>query len=160
MRKKFQSQIGALWWLASISRPDIYYAVHRCSKLQNKPTKILGKCIEKILFYLAATKNFGIVYERKPTDTPILSGFVDAAFATEDENFLSRVGYFYFFKGNLVSWNSENPSRVMTSSTEAECRGLVHFAKENLWHRQFHSELKLFSMKIQQLFLRIIFLQS
>ena len=34
----------------------------------------------------------------------------------------------------------------MTSSTEAECRGLVHFAKENLWHRQFHDELKLYSV--------------
>jgi hypothetical protein len=32
----------------------------------------------------------------------------------------------------------------VTSSTEAECRGLSQFAKENLWHRQFHSELNLF----------------
>ena len=28
----FQSDIGSLWWLANISRPDIFYAVHRCSK--------------------------------------------------------------------------------------------------------------------------------
>ena len=34
----------------------------------------------------------------------------------------------------------------MTSSTEAECRGLVHFSKENLWHRQFHQELKLYAI--------------
>ncbi len=146
LKKKFQSQIGALWWLTSISRPDIYYAVHRCSKLQNKPNKILGKCIEKILLYLACTKNFGIVYQRKTKETPILSGFVDASFSSEDENFLSRIGYFYLLKGNLVSWVSENPSRIMTSSTEAECRGLVHFAKENLWHRQFHKEINLFSV--------------
>ena len=32
----------------------------------------------------------------------------------------------------------------MSSSTEAECRGLVHFSKENLWHRQFHGELGIF----------------
>ena len=32
----------------------------------------------------------------------------------------------------------------MTSSTEVECRGLVHFGKENLWHRQLHKELGLF----------------
>jgi hypothetical protein len=145
-KRKFQSQIGALWWLTSISRPDIYYAVHRCSKMQNRPNKILEKCIQKILFYLASTKNLGIIYQRK-IDAPTLSGYVDAAFGSDDENFLSRVGYFYLFKGNLVSWVSENPSRVMTSSTEAECRGLVHFAKENLWHRQFHGELKLFSIE-------------
>ena len=144
LKKKYQSQIGALWWLTSISRPDIYYAVHRCSKMQNKPTKILGKCIDKILLYLSCTKNIGIIYQRKP-NAPVLSGFVDAAFGSEDEDLLSRIGYFYLFQGNLVSWVSENPSRVMTSSTEAECRGLVQFSKENIWHRQFHKELNLFS---------------
>ena len=35
------------------------------------------------------------------------------------------LAHFYFFKGNLVLWASKNPSRVMTSSTEVECRGLV-----------------------------------
>jgi hypothetical protein len=143
LKKIYQSQIGALWWLTTISRPDIYYGVHRCSKMINKPTKILGKCINKILLYLSCTKNIGIVYQRK-TEAPTLSGFVDASFASEDENFLSRVGYFYLFRGNLVSWISENPSRVMTSSTESECRGLVHFSKENLWHRQFHQELAIY----------------
>ena len=34
----------------------------------------------------------------------------------------------------------------MTSSTEVECRGLAQFGKENQWHRQFHSELNLFSV--------------
>ena len=48
--------------------------------------------------------------------------------------------------GNLVLWCSENTTRVMTSSTEVECRGLVQFGKENQWHRQFHNELNLFSV--------------
>lgn len=144
LKKNFQSIIGALWWLTSISGPDIYYAVHRVSKMQNRPNKILKKCLEKILQYLASTKTIGIVYQ-KHIDAPLLSGKVDAAFASEDES-LSRVGYFYFFKGNLVSWISENPKRVLTSSTEAECRALVQFGKENLWHRQFHSELKLYKI--------------
>ena len=145
LRRKFQSIIGALWWLTSISRPDIYYAVHRCAKMQNKPNKTLGKCLDKILQYLASTKNLGLVYQRHPADTPVLSGYADASFASEPQS-LSRVGYFYLFKGNLVSWCSENISRVVTSSTEAECRGLVQFTKENIWHRKFHSELKMFSL--------------
>jgi hypothetical protein len=33
----------------------------------------------------------------------------------------------------------------MTSSTEVECRALVHVGKENLWHRQLQKELALFS---------------
>ena len=95
---------------------------------------------------LPATPTWGITYTRD-AKKPLLSGFVDAAFAAED-NFASRVGYFYLFKGNLVSWASENPSRVLSSSTEAECRGLVHFSKENQWHRQFHSELGLYDVSV------------
>ena len=32
----------------------------------------------------------------------------------------------------------------MTSSTEVECRALSQFAKENLWQRDFHSEIGIF----------------
>ena len=144
LKKEFQSDIGAFWWLAQISRPDIFYAVHRCSKLVNKPNKRLGQRIQKIKDYLALTPSLGIVF-KKQNNSPTLSGYVDAAFASEDES-QSRVGYFYFFKGNLVSWASENPSRVMTSSTEVECRGLVTIGKENLWHLQLQKELGMFKV--------------
>ena len=144
LKKIFQSQIGGLWWLAGISRPDIFYAVHRCSKLQNRPNKKLGAHLQKIFSYLCGTISLGIVFKRSTGETPLLSGYVDAAFATEAT--ASRIGYFYLFKGNLVSWTSENTSRIMTSSTEVECRGLVQFSKENLWHRQFHEELNLFQV--------------
>ena len=144
LKKEFQSDIGAFWWLAQISRPDIFYAVHRCSKLVNKPNQRLGQRIQKIKDYLSLTPSVGIVYQ-KQFDSPTLSGYVDAAFGSEDES-QSRVGYFFFFKGNLVSWASENPSRVMTSSTEVECRGLVTVGKENMWHIQLQKELGLFNV--------------
>jgi len=141
LKKGFQSDIGAFWWLAQVSRPDIYYAVHTCAKMVNKPNKILGQRLQRIFNYLSHSPSLGIVYRHQP-NAPLLSGYVDAAFA--EENQISRIGYFYLFHGNLVSWTSENPSRIMTSSTEAECRGLVHIAKENIWHRHFHQELGLF----------------
>jgi hypothetical protein len=144
LKKEFQSDIGAMWWLAQISRPDIFYAVHRCAKLVNAPNKRLGQRIQKIKDYLSLTPSLGIVFQ-KHENSPTLSGYVDAAFAAEEKS-VSRVGYFFLFRGNLVSWASENPSRVVTSSTEAECRGLVHFTKENSWHRQLHTELNLFSI--------------
>ena len=65
------------------------------------PNVVLQKCLQKILEYLSTTKSLGITYVRHPSSTPILSGFADASFASEDEC-LSRVGYFYLFKGNLV----------------------------------------------------------
>jgi hypothetical protein len=140
--KNFQSDIGSFWWLAQISRPDIYYAVHRASKWATKPSKKLANWILQIKKYLAATSHLGIVFQRAGGTKPILSGFVDAAHGAEGGE--SRTGYFFLFLGNLVSWTSENPKRVMTSSTEVECRGLCQFSKENVWQRQFHEELGLF----------------
>ena len=142
LKKGFQMDIGALWWLAQISRPDIFYSVHRVAKMVHQPTKKLGQCIRQIKEYLLATPSLGICFERKTLPLN-LSGFVDAAFASEDES-ISRTGYFYFFRQNLVSWASENPKRIMTSSTEVECRGMVQISKENQWHRQFHEELNIY----------------
>ena len=67
----------------------------------------------------------------------------DASFATEVDS-KSRFGYFFFCLGGLVSWVSQHSTRVMTSSTEAECHALVHTGKENIWEREFLTELKLF----------------
>ena len=142
LKKGFQMDIGALWWLAQISRPDIFYSVHRVAKMVHQPTKKLGLYIKQIKDYLVATPSVGICFERKKTPLN-LSGFVDAAFASEDEA-VSRTGYFFLFRENLVSWASENPKRIMTSSTEVECRGMVQISKENAWHRQFHEELNLY----------------
>jgi hypothetical protein len=142
----FQSEIGSLWWLANISRPDIFYAVHRCSKWQNKPSRKLWRWLLQIKRYLVGTISLGIIYQRSTNTTPLLSGFVDAAFAAEDGS-RSRLGWFYMFKGNLISWTSENPKRIMTSSTEVECRGLSQFAKENLWQRQLQLELGLYELQ-------------
>ena len=143
LKTNFQMDIGALWWLAQISRPDIFYSVHRCAKLVHQPTKKLGLMIKQIKIYLAETITLGIVYQRKK-DPENLSGFADAAFASEEET-ISRTGYFFLFRENLVSWASENPKRIVTSSTEAECAALVKISKENLWHRQFHQELGIFT---------------
>ena len=145
LKKKFQSQIGALWWLAQISRPDIIFPLHVCSKLINTPSISLGIRLQKIFTYLSASRNFGLIYERPSPKTPLLSAYVDAAFASE-EGVASRIGYLYFFQGNLVSWVTENPKRIMTSSTEVECRGLTEVSKENVWHRQLHQELGLFDI--------------
>jgi hypothetical protein len=139
----FQSDIGSFWWLAQISRPDIFYAVHRASKFATKPSRKLWRWLQQIKKYLVGTISMGLVYKRSGAQTPLLSGFADAAFNGEFGQ--SRTGYFFLFKGNLVSWASENPKRIMTSSTEVECRALCQFSKENIWERNFHGELALFT---------------
>ena len=112
-------------------------------KYQNKPSNKLFRWVKQILNYLSQTVNYGLVYRRSSSTTPNLSGYVDASYGSEEDR-SSRVGWFYLFRGNLVSWTSETVKRIMLSSTEAECRGLVQLSKENVWHRQLHKELSLY----------------
>ena len=118
--------VGRLYWLADTTRPDIYCSVHKCSVLQNKPSKNLWKRAIHILEYLNGTREVGIVFRRPegfPTDfvlpENVFEVFCDASFAN-DVGYRSRMGYFFFFLGGLVSWCSKLTERIMSSSTEAE----------------------------------------
>ncbi len=80
LKQQYQCDIGSFWWLAQISRPDIFYAVRRCAKLINTPNLRLGQRIQKIKDYLELIPSLGVVFSRYD-DPPTLSGYVDAAFA-------------------------------------------------------------------------------
>ena len=131
-----------------ISRPDLNCAVHKCAVWQNRPSKKLWKSLMNILRYLKATPHFGLIFRRPKLpfnlDTnPFLKAFSDASHASEPGSH-SRVGYFFFLGGCLVSWSSHNSTRVLSSSTEAECHGFVVVGKENIFIRDFLGELKLY----------------
>ena len=139
----FYEAIGCLWWLANISRPDIYLAVHRAAKYVSKPSKKLWLWITRIFRYLKLTPDLGVCYIRPkldetrgivPLDLPLLSGSADASFADCDKK-KSTLGQVYWFMGALVDWNSKTSTRVLDSSTDAECCSLVAFGKENAWLR-------------------------
>jgi hypothetical protein len=56
--------IGRLWWLALISRPDIYCALHKCAIWQNKPSDTLWAHLMNILKYLKKTQTLGVCFKR------------------------------------------------------------------------------------------------
>ncbi len=69
--------------------------------------------------------------------------YCDASFASETLS-RSRYGYIYLFMGCMIVWTSVHTTRVLTSSTEAECHAVVHTAKENTWVREFVNQLNIF----------------
>jgi len=136
--------IGGLWWVAQVSRPDIYCALHKCAKWQNKPSRKLWTHIQWILKYLKHTVNYKIVYDRKQKDEgEMYIAQADASFASEPKA-RSRYGYIINFCGALVCWASQTVERVVTSSTEAECAALVAVVKDGMWVRSFVKDLQIF----------------
>ena len=58
----------------------------------------------------------------------------------------SRTGHFFCVLGALIAWTSVHTTRVVTSSTEAECHAIVQVLKENRWIKEFIQELNVFKI--------------
>jgi hypothetical protein len=114
-----------------------------CAVWQNRPSLRLWKNLINILLYLRATPHLGLVFTRPNISENLLIAYCDAALAREEHSH-SRWGYYFFFCGGLVSWYTKYTSRKVSSSTEAEVHALVNTGKENIWMREFISELAIF----------------
>lgn len=146
----FYEAIGCLWWLANISRPDIYFAVFKCSQFVSKPSRKLWLWVVRIFRYLVGDPDRGVVFTRptlvdSDSDPPLLKGAVDASYA-DGITKRSTLGQLYWFLGGLIDWNSKMSTRVLDSSTDAECCSLVQFGKENAWLRGLLKELGIFKV--------------
>ena len=95
-----------------------------------------------IMRYLKNTIKYAIVYRREIRNSEKFVVYCDSSFAGERKS-KSRYGFAFKFLGALVSWTSAKSTRVLTSSTEAECNALVHTAKENTWMREFVRQLEI-----------------
>ena len=136
----FYEAVGCLWWLANISRLDIYTAVSRASKYVAKLSTKLWTWISRIFGYLKQDLDRGIVYQRPnfkpgpklvPDGKHLLHGAADSSFADAEKK-KSTQGQVYWLLGALVDWNSKTSTRVLDSSTDAECCSLVAFGKRML----------------------------
>ena len=53
-----------IWWLAQMTRPDIFVALQKASQWVNKPTPKLWRWLTRIAKYLAGTRTLGLVFKR------------------------------------------------------------------------------------------------
>lgn len=111
----FLELIGCMWWLAQMSRLDIFVALQRASKWVAKPSAKLWRWLVRILRYLAGTKHYGLVFTRD-AKAPPLKAFVDASFA-DDPECKSTAGWVYFVHGAVVAYDSTTIKRLVTRSS-------------------------------------------
>jgi hypothetical protein len=122
----YRSIIGKLNYIANSTRPDISMAVHQCAKYCSNPKAIHELAVKRIVRYLLATKDKGLIL--KPTTTLTLDMFVDAdfagmwhkEFADLRDNVLSRTGFVITFCGCPISWCSKLQTEIALSTTESE----------------------------------------
>ncbi|KAB2629181.1 hypothetical protein D8674_033976 [Pyrus ussuriensis x Pyrus communis] len=124
--EQYRMVVGALQYL-TITRPDLSYAVNQVCQFMHMPRTTHWMAVKRILRYLKATHDHGLVY--KPGDVR-LNAFSDADYAGNPDTRHSTGGFCIYLGTNLISWSSKKQKTVSRSSTEAEYRQLAYIAAE------------------------------
>ncbi|KAI5348130.1 hypothetical protein L3X38_001017 [Prunus dulcis] len=95
----YRSVVGALQYL-TITRPDLSYAVNQVCQFMHSPTTMHWTAVKRILRYVKATYNHGLLY--KP-GLSHLTAFFDADYAGNPDTRHSTGGFCIYFGSNLVS---------------------------------------------------------
>ena len=91
-----------------------------------------------ILKYLRRTKDIFLIYGDGDL---IVSGYTDANFQSDRDDFKSQSGYVFTLNGGTVSWKSSKQDTTMDSTIESEYFASFETAKEAIWIRKFIIEL-------------------
>jgi hypothetical protein len=132
-RTPYAECVGALLYIASVSRPDLSLAVSVLARHMSNPCERHWTLLKGVLRYLAGTKELGITYG---TSAKQLEVWTDADYAACKDTRRSRGGYLFNLYGGAISWSSKLQSVVATSSAESEYIAAAHCAREAVWLRR------------------------
>ncbi|KAJ7279841.1 hypothetical protein O6H91_Y375400 [Diphasiastrum complanatum] len=139
----YRRLIGSLIYL-TITRPDLSFCVGKLSQYMQSPLICHWKSAKRVLRYISATRNFGIVYQ----GTNIcLRAYSDLDFAGEKVDRRSTSAFATFLCGGVISWLSKKQDTTSLSSTESEYKAMTTTTKEILWLRRLLEELEVFKTK-------------
>ena len=138
-RSLYLQIVGALIYLASITRPDIAWVVHLLSRKLSSPSVYHFQMAKRVLRYLKGSRLWSLKFTRNPD--PSLSAYVDADYGGDLDTRRSTTGYLVYHGCNLISWCSKLQEIVTQSTMEAEYVALSSVTKEIIWIRNLLDEL-------------------
>uniref|UniRef100_A0ABD2WAX0 Reverse transcriptase Ty1/copia-type domain-containing protein n=1 Tax=Trichogramma kaykai TaxID=54128 RepID=A0ABD2WAX0_9HYME len=122
----YREAIGSLMYLATMTRPDIAYAVNYLSRKQVSPSEDDWKEVKRIFRYLQGTKEIGLMY-RGTVDN--LTNHTDSSFRDHLDS-TSTSGYVIKFFGDPVAWRSHKQTLVTLSTCQAEYLAMSEVTQE------------------------------
>ena len=154
-RQRYLEITGTLMYAAISTRPDIAHAVHYLASAMQAPLQHHMQAAERVLRYLAGTKDIGLVFGSRNGDTVgdsrgrkaqvqvDVCAFSDADWANDKGDRKSISGWVAKLNGDPVSWSSKKQRVVSMSTCEAELYAEAAAIQEVLWLRGLMSELGL-----------------
>lgn len=138
----YQQRIGSINFAAVITRPDIAQAAFKLSEYLTNPSQYHLECANRVLLYLAHTRNLSIEYDAQTTNPRrIFLASSDASFANDPDTRQSSQGYAFMLFNGVIDWKASKQKTVTTSSTEAELLALSTTGKELIWWTRFFESI-------------------
>ena len=154
-RQRFMEITGTLMYAAISTRADIAHAVHYLAANMVAPTVRHMQAAERVLRYLAGSKDVGLVFGARNGDSVGDSrghginaqvdacAYADADWANDKGDRKSISGWVVKLNGDPVSWSSKKQRVVALSTCEAELYAEAAAIQEVLWLRGLLTELGL-----------------
>ena len=137
--KDYQAKVGSVNYSATITRPDISFAVSRLARYMSNPSDEHMREMHVLFGYLKSTMFLAIKYSRG--DAQISRGLVDSDYGGCLDTYRSTTGWVFLMAGAPVSWSSKRQKTVAMSSCEAEYVAASEATKEAMWLRRLLKEL-------------------
>ncbi|GBN11147.1 Retrovirus-related Pol polyprotein from transposon TNT 1-94 [Araneus ventricosus] len=123
--------VGALLYIATVSRPDIAVAVNILSRRNEKPRERDWNAVKRIIRYLKTTAELKLIINMDKE--PILTAFCDADWANDKSDRKSTSGSVFKLGNCTIQWMSKRQNCVALSSTEAEYVSAANTAQVVIW---------------------------
>ena len=136
-----------IMYLASNSRPEIQFAVHQCARFTHNPKQSHSNAVKRIVRYLIATKNDGLVFNRsKELKLDCYAGADFAGLWSHESDqdpvcVKSRTGYVMTLGGCPLVWASKLQTEISLSTLEAEYIALSTAMRELIPIRRLLKEI-------------------
>ncbi|KAJ9536625.1 hypothetical protein OSB04_un000174 [Centaurea solstitialis] len=137
----YASAIGSIMYAMLCTRPDVAYSVSVTSRYQQNPGEAHWVAVKNILKYLRRTKEMFLVFGGSEDEISV-TGYSDASFQTDRDDYRSQSGYVFTLNGGAISWKSSKQDTIADSTTEAEYIAASDAAKEAVWLRNFIKDLR------------------
>ena len=128
-RIPYASAINSIMHAMLCTCLDVVYALSMTSRFQSDPGESHGTVVKNILKYLRRTKDVFLVYGGQEGEL-VLSGYTDAGFQYDHDNFRLQSGFVFCLNGGAASWRSSKQDTVADSTTESEYIAASDAAKE------------------------------
>jgi hypothetical protein len=138
----YKQAVGALYYAANCTRPDISYSVNHCAQFGKNPGRPHWHAVKRVLRYLRGATDKGLAYRGSTAEPLTIEVYCDSDWGNNDDR-RSRTGYVVLIQGGAVEWKSQLQKSVATSTCEAEYYSICEAVKEIMWLVNFLTELRI-----------------